>query len=325
MEPSEHRTEKTPQAAIDDFKRAFAISDFDMKEVLGLFDDIKDETHLKHFTYKMEVMGAARQCKSSFALSAGDLDIDNDEINKFLKFLLENEYVMPGNPVFLYDFLLDANRLFNDDVIERRDVKRIKMFRPDTRTMQYDPVAMTELLWKSLISLYYTHEQGTVVIDTSNAFGNMLHKYLQYLLVDRVPKLAKYGEILQLLPSDVRVVDDMMMCVLAFMQLTKFHFIFITNMYPEHRVITNKDGTSTVVATGNMIPTSHHDLPFSMDVVLQINEVRDDDVTYKFTKTRSAWETIVPDVLSWNDPTYVDVINTVCKFSHYKILKREFQ
>jgi len=318
---------KIDQVSVEDFKKLNVIDESDVKDVLSLFEDMNSDESLKHFGFKNEVMADSGLGKTRWGISGNGLVKGADGLNKYSAYLLDEEYITEGSPSFLFDFEVRGNRLANDDVVYDKKVKRIRLFKPDKRAFQFDPIEMLNILWKSLLALYYQYQTGTIIIDTSSKLGNLIRKYMQYLLMTRGAKFARMEEMVQLVPSDYGVRNDMMNYLFAFMNITPFHFVFTTELTPEWDVVKGEgDEEGKLKKTGRMIPKRYELLPFAVDLSMDIKYARNQsrETVRRFTKIKSSWESKVPLELTWDNPEYIDNINTMCKYSHQRILKKKF-
>jgi hypothetical protein len=326
-QPKIVRKRKIDQVSVEDFKNLAVIDETDVKDVLDLFEDMSDQNIMKHFAYKHEIMSDTGLGKTRWGLSATDFVRDSEALNQYTKYLLDDEFISEGSPVFLYDFELRGKTQVNDSVVYHKDVKRMPMFKPDKRAFQYDPIQMLNIFWKSLLALFFQYDHGTIIIDTSTQLGDLIRKYIQYLLMTRGAKFARLEEVIQMALSDWQVRNDMMHYLYAFQNLTPFHWVWTTKMTPEWDVVKDSEtGETGLKKTGRLVPKRHEYLPFAVDLSAEITYARDDhhEIVRRFTKRKSSWETKIPKELKWDNPDYADVINTLCKYSHQRLLKKQF-
>lgn len=283
---------------------------------------------MKNYGYKSEIIGRPKIGKSLTYFKAINLIEDGKGQTKETKYLLDEQYISPVERGWIFDFDVRAHKHYTN--ISSKRLKYHPFFIPDSKRLaQFDPIKMLSLFWKMLIAIYDRYDSGIIIIDTATKFADVVRKYIQYLLFLKGGKSLKYGrmeEVIQLMPSDYQVRNDIMNFLYGFMNISSLHFGFTTELVEKWDVVKDPTGDSRLQPTGEWIPKRHSGLPYAVDLSCKYELARKKDSTVyrRMEKETLTWDEKIPVEMAWSAPSYTKIINTISQYSHKKILQKKF-
>jgi hypothetical protein len=224
--------------------------------------------------YKMLVEAREKVGKTFFGMSASSLMPENTALSAMTHWLLTKEILPKGQPVFVLDTERKAKKLRFHSAFRNKDIRIIELWQADVNHMyQVDPVAVMKKLYYTLLYIVQNFKSGTILIDSATDITNIVRKYIQYELVGRSAEGHELGELIPLKFTDWQVRDDIWGWMLPFLQGFPQHVIFTAREKEdvEFEPDPERPGKMKARRTGNWSARIHKDLPYNVDMHIQLN------------------------------------------------------
>lgn len=224
--------------------------------------------------FKMIVQAKEKVGKTFFGMSASSFMPENTGLSSMTRWLIQNNVIPKGQPVFILDTERKAKKLRFLPAFRNKDIRIIELWQADPNHMyQVDPVAVMKKLYYSLLYIIKNFQHGTIVIDSATDITQMVRKYIQYELVGRSAEGHELGELIPLKFTDWQVRDDIWGWMLPFLQGFPQHVILTAREKEDVEFEPDPDrpGKMKAKKTGNFSARIHKDIPYNVDMQVKLD------------------------------------------------------
>jgi len=244
---------------------ATRMTDNEIESIYAEAQRLSDVTKRKGF--KVEYHGIQKTGKTMNAMTAASLVPENPKISDDLRLLLSEGVIPRGDPVFILDTELKAEKLRYKFRNTGKNIFIFPIFFEDpVRPMQVDAtkclLKMANIL--TMISKKFP-DRGTVVIDSATDVTRWVIKHIKFRLLSLNADGSELGDMFRLQPGDYQPRDDLWDYILKISQNMTQHFIYTSREKEDWSFEKDGDGNMTG-KTGIYSAKRYAELPFQMDV-----------------------------------------------------------